>query len=81
MGIQDTGFTIGGRPRVDNGCVSNEFRPGHPVILWLFIVLLIFGFVSGTKAMVTLDDCADEKHWRVLPPEWVCSSGGIELTR
>ena len=24
---------------------------------------------------------ADVKHWRVLPPEWVCTSGGIEWTR
>jgi len=65
--------------------VANEFKPGHPVIFWLFILVLIFGFVSGTKALITLNDCktrvADAKHWRVLPPEWVCTSGSIEWTR
>jgi hypothetical protein len=29
--------------------VANEFRPGHPVIFWIFIIVLIFGFLSGTK--------------------------------
>ena len=55
------------------------------MIFWFFILVLIFGFVSGTKALITLDTCktpsADVKHWRVLPPEWVCSAGGFEWTR
>lgn len=55
------------------------------MIFWLFIVILIFGFISGTKAVITLDDCktrsSDVKHWRVMPPEWVCSSGSFEWTR
>jgi hypothetical protein len=65
--------------------VANEFKPGHPVVFWAFILILIFGFVSGTKAIITLDDCkgvsGDAKHWRVMPPEWVCGSGGFEWTR
>jgi len=65
--------------------VANEFKPGHPVIFWAFILILIFGFVSGTKAVITLDDCkgvsGGVKHWRVMPPEWVCSSGSFEWTR
>jgi hypothetical protein len=65
--------------------VANEFRPGHPVIFWIFIIVLIFGFLSGTKAVITLDDCDavsdGVKHWRVMPPEWVCGSGSFEWTR
>jgi hypothetical protein len=66
--------------------VANEFKPGHPVVFWAFIAVLIFGFISGTKALVTLDDCKrptgeNIKHWRVMPPEWVCTSGNFEWTR
>ena len=85
MRPQNTGSAIGARARVHHGGVPNEFKPGHPVIFWFFILVLIFGFVSGTKALITLDDCktptADVKHWRVMPPEWVCSTGGLEWTR
>ena len=85
MRPQNTGSAIGARAPVHHGGVPNEFKPGHPVIFWFFILVLIFGFVSGTKALITLDTCktasADVKHWRVLPPEWVCSAGGFEWTR
>ena len=63
---------------------SHDFAPGHPVVFWVFIVLLIFTFYTGTKAMTTRNDCdsvsGGVKHWRVIPGEWVCSSGGIELS-
>lgn len=63
---------------------SHDFAPGHPVLFWAFIVLLTFSFYSGAKAMTTRTDCdsvsGGVKHWRVIPGEWVCSSGGIELS-
>jgi len=64
---------------------THDFRPGHPVLFWAFIVLLTFTFYTGAKAMVTKDDCSGVsggvKHWRVIPGEWVCTSGGVEFTR
>ena len=63
---------------------SHDFAPGHPVLFWAFIVMLVFTFYTGAKAMTTRNDCdpvsGGVKHWRVIPGEWVCSSGGIELT-
>ena len=63
---------------------THAFAPGHPVFFWVFIGLLIFTFYTGTRAMVTRNDCdsvsGGVKHWRVIPGEWVCSSGRIELT-
>ena len=54
------------------------------MLFWAFIVLLTFSFYSGAKAMTTRTDCdsvsGGVKHWRVIPGEWVCSSGGIELS-
>lgn len=75
-----------GGARIGHDCgVSNEFRPGHPVIFWIFIVLLTFSFYSGAKAMVTVDDCqgisGDKKAWVVFPPEWQCGASGVKLTR
>ena len=64
---------------------SHEFAPGHPVLFWAFIVLLVFTFYTGTKAMTTRNDCDSVsngvKHWRIVPGEWVCSSGGVEFSR
>jgi hypothetical protein len=55
------------------------------VIFWIFVVLLTFAFYSGAKAGVTRNDCDPisngVKHWRVVPGEWVCTSGEIELSR
>ena len=53
MRPQNTGSTIGPRAPVHHGVVPNEFKPGHPVLFWFFIVILIFGFISGTKALIT----------------------------
>ena len=37
------------------------------------------------KALITIDTCktptSDVKHWRVMPPEWVCSAGRFEWSR
>jgi hypothetical protein len=55
--------------------MSNEFKPGHPVIFWLTMVALTFAFYSGAKAVITLNDCGsahDDKTWQVFPPEWEC---------
>jgi hypothetical protein len=85
MRPQNTGSAIDARAPVHHGVVANEFKPGHPVVFWFFIVVLIFGFVSGTKALITIDTCktptSDVKHWRVMPPEWVCSAGRFEWSR
>jgi len=85
MRPQNTGSAIDACAPVHHGVVANEFKPGHPVVFWFFIVVLIFGFVSGTKALITIDTCktptSDVKHWRVMPPEWVCSAGRFEWSR
>lgn len=54
--------------------MSNEFKPGHPVIFWLAMLALIFLFYSGATALITLDDCGvnAEKSWQIFPPEWEC---------
>jgi hypothetical protein len=63
---------------------SHDFAPGHPVLFWIFIALLSFTFYTGTRAMLTRNDCDSVtngvKHWRVIPGEWVCGDGGIEFT-
>ena len=57
--------------------VAREFRPpGHPVVFWLGIVVLVFGLYSLGRAATTYDRCDSvsrgHKHWQVLPPDWVC---------
>lgn len=77
--VLGTGAAVG-----HDGGVSNEFRPGHPVIFWIAIVVLTFGFYSGAKAAATINDCGDQhatKQWVVFPPEWKCGETGIALTR
>jgi hypothetical protein len=70
---------------VHHGAVSRsrDFAPGHPVVFWAFIIILTFAFYTGAKAMLTRSDCESVsrgvKHWRVIPGEWVCTSGGIEF--
>jgi hypothetical protein len=64
--------------------VANEFRPGHPIVFWLAIVVLTFAFFSAAKAGSTLNKCDGspwngQKHWQVMPPQWLCGSGSIEL--
>lgn len=67
--------------------MPNEFRPGHPIVFWVSILALTFVIFSGAKAAVTVDDCrghgsgphADDKHWVIFPPKWVCTDGSIEL--
>jgi hypothetical protein len=53
------------------------------VFFWAFIVILTFTFYTGATAMVTRNNCDSVsngvKHWRVIPGEWVCSSGGVEF--
>ena len=67
----------------DSG-VSNEFRPGHPVLFWGFMIVFIFAMYEGIVAGTTAHDCkhsgSDEQHFVVFPPKWICSSGHIRLT-
>jgi hypothetical protein len=55
------------------------------VIFWIFVILLTFAFYTGAKAGVTRNDCDSisngVKHWRVVPGEWVCTSGQIEFSK
>ena len=63
--------------------MSNEFRPGHPLIFWLAMIVLAFAAFSGIKAGVTVDTCGDaedKKGWIVFPPKWDCGGSGINLT-
>jgi hypothetical protein len=54
------------------------------VFFWAFIILLVFTFYTGTRAMVTRNDCdsvsGGVKHWRIVPGEWICGSGGLEFS-
>ena len=49
------------------------------------IVVLTFTFYTGATAMVTRNDCdsvsGGAKHWRIIPGEWVCGSGGVEFIK
>jgi hypothetical protein len=64
---------------------KEHFQPGHPFIFWTFVLGFIFASLSGSRAALTINNCAGKgdgsKHWQVMPPEWVCGKGGIQLTR
>ena len=42
----------------------------------LMLLFLIFVLYSVTVAIWTVEDCGDDesgaKHWRIIPPAWVC---------
>jgi hypothetical protein len=65
--------------------VERSFRPGHPLAFWTFVLVFVYASLSASRAAVNVNDCRGvgdgSKHWRVLPPEWVCGHGGMELTR
>ncbi len=69
--------------RVHTGGMAHEFRPGHPVLFWSFILLMIFLIYSGAAAMINIDQCGDQKKaWAVWPPGWVCGADhNVQLTR
>jgi hypothetical protein len=50
----------------------------------MFILVFVFAFYSGAMALYDVHGCdqlaGGAKHWRVLPPEWVCGSGSVEVT-
>ena len=56
--------------------VAHEFRPGHPIVFWIVILGLVFGFYSASKLLYDLHKCDSvgngAKHWQVWPPDWVC---------
>ena len=64
---------------------GRDFKPGHPVIFWTFIIVLILAFYTGAKAMATKNDCDSVtngvKHWKVIPGEWVCTPGTVKLDK
>ena len=51
---------------------------GNRLTLVLVTLVVVYVLASAAIAVSTLDDCrnrpsgGDKKHWRVLPPEWVC---------
>jgi hypothetical protein len=63
----------------------NEFQPRHPLLFWGFVLAFVFASLSASRAAVNHDACMGvgdgSKHWRVLPPEWVCGHGGMEWSR
>lgn len=64
--------------------MSNEFKPGHPVVFVLAIAAMTFLIYSLGLAWMNQNDCDDvaggSKHWVVFPPGWECGGSGIELT-
>lgn len=55
---------------------GNEFRPGHPLVFWLAMLVLIYGIYSVIFAAARIDDCKSggsaDQHWSYWPPGWVC---------
>ena len=45
----------------------------------------VLAFYTGAKAMATKNDCDSVsngvKHWKVLPGEWVCTSGTVSFDK
>ena len=64
---------------------SRMFKPGHPVVFWAFIVILLLAFYTGIRAMATKNDCDSVsngvKHWKVVPGEWVCTPGSVKFDK
>ena len=48
---------------------SRDFKPGHPLLFWVAMIVFIFGFFSGAKAWSSVHDCdpvsGGVKHWRL----------------
>jgi len=65
---------------------SRDFKPGHPILFWTFILVVIFAMYSAGVAIMTANDCdtssGGKKEWTVIPPEWECGADdGVQLTR
>ena len=64
--------------------MSNEFRPGHPIIFWSLMVIFVFVAFSAAKAGFTVTTCNNDQHatkgWVVFPPKWECGATGIHIT-
>ena len=63
--------------------MSNEFKPGHPILFWGAVVLgcLLAGtFVQ--MARTAEDACPDgvKKQWVVAEFDWKCGDSGVALT-
>jgi hypothetical protein len=65
--------------------VARDFQPHHPLAFWTVVLGFVFVSLSASRAAVNYNECRGvgdgSKHWRVMPPEWVCGHGGWELTR
>jgi hypothetical protein len=63
--------------------VSNEFKPGHPVLFWTAIVIAcLLGATFIRMAMTARDACpkGEKKQWVVTDFKWVCGETGIAFT-
>jgi hypothetical protein len=61
--------------------VSNEFKPGHPVIFWSVILIACLMGATFVKMGLTFDDCPKgKKQWIVTDFKWVCGESGIAFT-
>ena len=68
---------------VTMGGVSNEFKPGHPVVFWTLIVVAVFLAATFVRMGLTADGaCAkgEKKQWIVTEFDWKCGDSGIALT-
>lgn len=65
---------------------ARDFKPGHPILFWGFILVVVFALYSAGAAIMTANDCdsvsGGKKEWTVFPPEWQCGADdGIQLIR
>lgn len=64
------------------GTVSNEFKPGHPLLFWSAILIACLLGATFVKMGLTVEDCSkgEKKQWVVTEFKWVCGKSGIALT-
>lgn len=65
---------------------ESALKPGHPVLFWTFVAVIVFALYSAGVAIMTAEDCDDvsggTKEWTVFPPEWQCGGDeGVQLLR
>ena len=63
--------------------MSNEFKPGHPVIFWTAIVVACFLAATFVRMGLTAENaCPDgvKKQWIVSDFDWKCGDSGVALT-
>jgi hypothetical protein len=70
-------------PMRHDGSVSNEFKPGHPILFWGAIVIACLLAATFIKMGLTVDDCSkgEKKQWVVSEFKWVCGKSGIAFAQ